>query len=143
MTRIARGALGDGLYHAYSRGVFQQAIFTDEIDFRLFWSMLGRTERRFGWRLHAACLVPTHFHVVLETTVSALSGGMHRLKGLYAQQFNERYNRYGHVFASRFGCRLIEDENYFGTVCRYVLENPVRAGLCETASDWPWSLPRP
>jgi REP element-mobilizing transposase RayT len=67
---------------------------------------------------------------------------MHWLNGLYAQRFNRRHSRYGHLFASRFGARLLEEERYFETVCRYALENPVRAGLCETVEDWPWSICR-
>jgi REP element-mobilizing transposase RayT len=142
MARMPRGALDDGCFHAFSRAVFQNVIFTDPADYQEFMEILGPTQRGFDWRVHAFCLMPTHFHLVLDTTVTALSRGMHRLKGLYADYFNHRYNRYGHVFASRFGAKSIDNETYYETVCRYVLENPVRAGLCNNAEDWPWSAKR-
>jgi putative transposase len=143
VTRNARGDLEDGFFHAYSRGVYRQTIFRDEVDYEAFLWLLDRTERRFGWRVFAACLMPTHFHVVLEATVKSLSAGMHRLKGLYAQRFNRRHDRYGHVFASRFDARVIENASYFAIAYNYTLENPVRAGECEHVDEWPFSIRRP
>jgi REP element-mobilizing transposase RayT len=64
---------------------------------------------------------------------------MHRLNGIYAQAFNKKYGRTGHLFGDRFATRVIEDEEYLADACRYVINNPVRAGLCERASDWPWN----
>jgi putative transposase len=142
VTRVPRNALEDGFHHSYARGVPNQAIYLDRLDYEAFMRMLRRTERRFGWRIYVACLMPNHYHLVTEGTVDTLSRGMHWLNGLYAQRFNRRHSRYGHLFASRFGARLVEEERYFETVCRYALENPVRAGLCETVEDWPWSICR-
>jgi REP element-mobilizing transposase RayT len=81
----------------------------------------------------------THYHVVLRSTMPSLAAGMHWLNGVYAQRFNRRYERYGHLFAGRYGSRVIEDEEYLARACEYVLLNPVRAGLCGAAADWPWS----
>jgi putative transposase len=67
---------------------------------------------------------------------------MHRLNGLYAQGFNNRYERSGHLFQNRFGARLIDDDRKLENVCAYVLDNPVRAGLTATAEGWPWSSAR-
>ena len=64
---------------------------------------------------------------------------MHRLNGLYAQRFNRRHDRTGHLFQGRFGLRAIDDETLLLDTCEYVLQNPVRAGLCEAAEAWPWS----
>ncbi len=81
----------------------------------------------------------THYHVVLESGRADLSRGMARLNGLYAQYVNARYRGFGHVFAGRFGARSIQSEEYLYDACEYVLHNPVRAGMCERAEDWPWS----
>ena len=81
----------------------------------------------------------THYHVVVETPHALLPLGAHFLNGRYAAAFNARHARQGHLFADRFGARLIEDEEYLAEVCLYVVNNPVRAGLCPTAIDWPWS----
>jgi putative transposase len=87
----------------------------------------------------AYCLMPNHFHLVVACDLGDLSSAMHHLNGTYAQRFNRRHERTGHLFEGRFGVRVIDDEAYLNEVCAYVLANPVRAGLCESVDDWPWS----
>lgn len=108
----------------------------------MFLELLDPVARRFRWSFHALCLMSTHYHLVLSTTRALLSQGMHRLNGMYADAFNDKYGRWGHVFGDRFSCRLVEEERYLEALCRYVLRNPVEAGLCETPADWPWSYSR-
>jgi putative transposase len=139
MPRTLRSTLPDGYFHAYSRAVYGAVLFDDDADHRLFLKLLMRTAKRCGWDLHALCLMRTHYHVVLETTVPYLSAGMRWLNGVYAQKFNRRHERFGHVFAGRYGAHVIESDEYLERACEYVLLNPVRAGLCEQAADWRWS----
>ena len=81
----------------------------------------------------------THYHLLLETTQGGLSQGMHFLNGAYARHFNARHNRRGHVFEGRFNAFLVEGDRYLERASRYILENPVRAGICDTAEEWPWN----
>jgi putative transposase len=83
--------------------------------------------------------MPNHYHLVVDTTVESLSHGLHRLNGDLARSFNDRYERWGHLFGDRFATYVIRDEEHLYRACEYVLNNPVRAGLCEYAEDWPWS----
>jgi len=91
------------------------------------------------WNCHAFCLMTTHYHLIVETERSKLSRGMQVLNGRYAQRFNQRHDRDGHLFRARYSVYVIDDEAGLEASCLYVLENPVRAGLCEKPSDWPWS----
>jgi REP element-mobilizing transposase RayT len=68
-----------------------------------------------------------------------LSSGLHRVNGTYAQAFNGRYSRSGHLFGARFAAFVIRDEDHLRNACEYVRQNPVRAGLCKEASKWPWA----
>jgi REP element-mobilizing transposase RayT len=81
----------------------------------------------------------THYHLVVETPVLRLSKGLQRLNGAYAQAFNRRHARTGHLFGDRFASWVVEDEEHLVAACRYVVENPVRAGLCAHAEEWRWS----
>jgi putative transposase len=81
----------------------------------------------------------THVHLVVETPEPNLSRGMQRLLSVHAQDFNHRWGRFGHLFADRFTARLIDGERYFDEVCRYVLENPVAAGVASSPTAWPCS----
>jgi REP-associated tyrosine transposase len=139
MPRLPRSALPDGIYHVTSRGAGQAAIFLDDLDRVAFMHLLRRTVRKFNWDCHAYCLMTNHYHLVVETRTPLLSAGMHRLNGIYAQQFNDRLERAGHLFESRFSSRLVGREAHLANACRYVLDNPVRAGICTRAEDWPWS----
>lgn len=130
----------DGYFHVYARGVATGGpLFRDDDDHTTFLHLHEDAARRNAWTCHAYCLMSTHYHLVLESTRAALSRGLERLNGLYARYFNLKYDRFGHVFAGRFGARAIEDETYLFDACAYVLLNPVKAGLCARAGDWRWS----
>jgi putative transposase len=142
MPRPLRTNFPDGYFHVFARGVAETAVFVDDEDRRTFLALLASASNRYRWQFHTLCLMTTHYHFVLESARAGLSAGMQWLNGVYAQTFNKRYERHGHLFGGRFGSRVIEDEEYLQAACDYVLLNPVRAGLCERASDWPWSATR-
>lgn len=122
-----------------SRGVRGEPIYLDNQDRKVFVSFLSEAIARYVWRLSTYCLMDNHFHLVLRTPDANLSAGMQWLKGRYAQWFNWRHGYEGHVFYRRFHSVLVESEWHFIELVRYVLQNPVRAGLCRRAADWPWS----
>ena len=139
MPREARSVLPDGVFHVTSRGVARTLIFRDELDYAEFAAQLSRVEETCGWAVHAYCLMPNHYHLIVEATQADLSRGMHRLNGHYARRFNERYDRTGHLFQNRYSSYVIDDERHFERALAYVQDNPVRAGLCEQLEDWPWT----
>jgi REP element-mobilizing transposase RayT len=114
-------------------------IFCDDEDRELFLRVLAGTIRRFDWRLHAYVLMGNHYHLLLETPRSNLSRGMHRVNAIYSQKFNQRHERIGHVLQGRFKAILVEKERHLLELVRYVVLNPVRAGLVGDAGQWRWS----
>jgi putative transposase len=142
VPRPVRSDLPDGIYHVTTRGVAGTEIFVDDHDRRTFLVRLGDVVRRYEWRWYALCLMDTHYHLVIETTCVSLSNGLKRLNGVYAQGFNERHERSGHLFGDRFWASLIESEEHFRAACWYVVCNPIRAGLCYEPEDWPWTRMR-
>jgi len=138
MPRLARRALPDGFFHVTARGNAREALFRDGIDFAEFERELFRVRDMFLWGLHAYCLMPNHYHLIVETSRKNLSDGMHRLNSRYAAWFNDRYERVGHVFQNRFKSWVIESDEHFERALAYVSANPVKAGLCKVAADWPW-----
>ena len=138
VARLPRNVLGDGVYHVTARGVAGAPIVVDDFDREAFRDLLTAAARRFRWRMQVWCLLTTHYHVLVETTLEELSGGMHRVNGLYAQRFNRRHGRRGHLFENRFGAYVVESDAHFESAYRYIVENPVRAGLCRHADEWRW-----
>jgi putative transposase len=113
-------------------------IFGDAEDYAAFTRMLAKVERDFRWDIVAYCLMPTHYHVVVDVEVERLSSGMQRLNGSYAHYFNRRHGRSGALFQGRFHTRRIDSDEYLAALCAYVPFNPVRAGHCKRPEDWPW-----
>jgi REP element-mobilizing transposase RayT len=123
----------------FCRGVAQSNLFLDQLHFTVFMDKFDAATARFEWICHRFCLIPNHYHLVIEATRPNLSRGMHRLNFTYAQWFNALHGRVGHLFQGRFGAYIIESDRHYDAVLRYVDENPVRAGLCARPEDWPWS----
>jgi REP element-mobilizing transposase RayT len=140
MARLPRNALPEyGVFHVTARGVDRCVIYRDEEDYALFENLLRIARRREKIHIEAYCLMPNHYHAVVEAAIDRLSRAMHWLNGLYAQAFNQRHERVGHLFQSRFHSRPIGDDEHLANACEYVWNNPVRAGLCAAADNWPWS----
>jgi putative transposase len=116
-------------------------IYRDDEDRLAFLQLFNIAVARFDWTSHAFCLMGNHYHLVLDATSANLSRGLHIVNGIYAQGFNAKYKRWGHLFGDRFWSRSLEEDDLERT-CVYVMENPVRAGLCEQAAGWRWSACR-
>jgi putative transposase len=139
MPRLPRSQLDDGFFHVTARAIFGLALFIDDLDRLDFLQLLRSTAELCDWRCHAHCLLGTHYHLVLEASRMQLSEGMRRLNGDYARRFNKRHGRRGHLFEERFSSFVLRDERHLEAAVEYVLQNPVKAGLCTKARDWQWS----
>jgi REP element-mobilizing transposase RayT len=131
MARPLRIAVAGGLYHLITRGNARERIYLDDLDREIFLDRLAHSVERYGWLCHAYCLMDNHYHLLVETPQPNLSIGMRQLNGLYAQTFNSRHDRCGHVFQVRFRSIFVEKDSHLLSCCRYVVLNPVRAGICE------------
>lgn len=122
-----------------ARGVRRLPLYTCPDDYRLFLDVLGLVAGRFGWRILAYCLMPNHYHLVLNAPKADLSTSLQRLNGGYAQWFNELHGLDGHLFQGRFHAIEVESQWHLIELSRYLALNPVRARLCATAAEWRWS----
>jgi putative transposase len=122
-----------------SRGTEGRDVFLDDLDRRLFLSVLGEVVLDRGWVCPAYCLMTNHFHLLVQTRDADLAVGMHRLSSAHANYFNRRHDHVGHLFQSRYAAEVIERESHLLETCRYVVLNPVRAGLCGRPGRWAWS----
>lgn len=139
MARPLRLEFPGALYHLTARGNAQQPIFLDETDRQQFLRLLAREIQQQHWRCSVYCLMDNHYHLVMETPEPNLSRGVRRLHGTYTQWFNRRHQRVGHVLQGRFKSILVEKDRYLLELCRYVVLNPVRAGIVREAHEWEWS----
>ena len=139
MARRLREEVEGGIFHVFARGNRKQAIYLDDEDRHTYLRMLGAVVAKRNWCCLAYCLMPNHLHLLIETPDANLGIGMQWLHGLYAQTFNERHGRSGHLFQGRYGSVRVTTDAQLWMLVRYLAVNPVRAELCERPADWRWS----
>ena len=142
MARPLRIEFSGALYHVTSRGDRREPIFEDNEDRVLFLGTLAEGVERFNWVCHAYCLMTNHYHLVVETPDGNLSKGMRHLNGVYTQASNRRHARVGHLFQGRFKAILVDKDSHLPELARYVVLNPVRAGMVREPQEWKWSSHR-
>jgi REP element-mobilizing transposase RayT len=131
MARKLRLQYPGALYHVLNRGDRREAIFHDDADRQRFHRALGEACDKTGWQVHAYCLLPNHFHLVVETPQPNLVAGMKWFLGTYTGRFNRRHQWCGHLFSGRYKALIVDSATpgYLKTACDYVHLNPVRAKL--------------
>jgi putative transposase len=138
MGRRPRIDFPGSYFHVHTRGNDRQAIYFGNWSGRLFVRELERASRRQGWRILGYCLMPNHYHLVLQVGDSGLSQGMCELNGRFAKISNWVNKRTNHLFGARFTSHSIEEESYLLAATRYTLLNPVRKYGGDPAR-WRWS----
>ena len=144
MARKLRVQYPGAIYHVMNRGDRREPIFKDDADRQRFLETLGEACIKTGWQVHAYCLMPNHFHLVVETPQGNLVAGMKWFLGTYTSRYNRRHKLFGHLFSGRYKALIVDGsgDGYLRTVCDYVHLNPVRAKLLraeQPLSDYPWS----
>jgi putative transposase len=138
MPRKPRVDSPDTMHHVSAVTSNREPLFRATADRRSFSDVLRRVVRKYEWRCQAYCLMDTHFHLIVYTPTATLGIGMNQLCSRYAQAFNWKYGRTGHLFRQRYSSRHITDDAHLLEAHRYVALNPVRAGLCQDPAEWFW-----
>ena len=140
MPRTARKKSCKQIYHVMLRGINKQQIFYEKEDYQFFISLLERYKEPCGYELYAYCLMGNHIHLLIREGNEVSMGDIFRHIGsAFVYWYNIKYERVGHLFQDRYKSEPIEDESYLLTVFRYILMNPVKAGLCGKAEEYPYS----
>ena len=139
MARTPRPQAPGMIYHVTTRGNRKEEIVRDTRDRLRFLQLLEQIVTTLEWRCHTYCLMTNHYHLLVQTSDADISRGMHRLNGVYAKWFNWRQGYEGHLFERRFRSALVEGHAHLLELTRYIVLNPVRAGLITSAGGWRWS----
>lgn len=142
MPRRPRLHVEGGFYHVIARGDNKEVTFIVPDDYSGYLSLLDKYGPRNDITLHGYALMPNHIHLIAQTGSKPLAKFMQVVQQTYTQGFNKRHERVGHVFQGRYKAFLIDEEAYLLALVRYVHLNPVRAKLCTSPDDYPWSSHR-
>lgn len=140
MARLPRLSLAGHAHHVIQRGNNRQPIFSDAIDRQTMLDLLEEHARKMEVALHAYVLMDNHFHLlVTPATDEALPRLMQAVGRRYVRYFNDRTQRTGTLWEGRYRSTLVQSESYLLTCMAYLDLNPVRAGLVQSPSEFPWS----
>lgn len=126
MPRVKRRESGTGVYHVVARGNNKEKIFGNESDKREFLRILKKETDRLKVEIYAYCVMSNHVHLMLKAELEVLSKLMAKVGSIYAEFYNRKYDRVGHVFQGRFYSDCIESEEYYWCCLRYIHNNPVK-----------------
>ncbi len=142
MPRQARLDIPGALHHIMIRGINKSTIFTDDEDRSRFLHRLDENVTKAGASIYAWVLMDTHVHLLFKSGKLGISAVMRKLLTWYAQYFNRRHKRTGHLFENRYKSILCDEGNYLLALVRYIHLNPVRAKMfttLEQLDDYKWS----
>jgi len=139
MARPLRIEYPDAWYHVMNRGRRGESIFLDNRDYGMFSELLRETSELWNIRIAAYCLMPNHYHMLVQTPDANISRSMRHLNGVYTQRYNSRHRCDGQLFRGRYKSILIDTDSYLLQAVRYIHRNPFRAGLVERLDDYEWS----
>ncbi len=138
MPRQPRRKSQSNVYHCMLRGINKQDIFFDKKDYLEFQSIIKKTKKTFFYHLYSYVLMPNHIHLEIKDENQKLSKIIHSMATSYANYFNKKYQRVGHLFENRFQSRNVENSYYMLNLVRYIHQNPVKAGISEM-EKYSWS----
>ena len=139
MPRNPRIKGQSGVYHVMLRSVNRQQIFFEEDDYRFFIRLLKRYKAVSDYKLYAYCLMSNHIHLLIQAYDEDISTILKRIGTAFAFWYNGKYDRVGHIFQDRFKSEPVDTQHYLLTVLRYILRNPVAAGICHSPQEYTYS----
>ena len=139
MARKPRIHVPGGVYHVILRGNSRQDIFFTDPDRDYFYHLLEEGTDRFGYRIHAFCLMTNHVHLLIQVGETPLSKIVHNLTSRYSRLFNKLRGRSGHLFQQRYKAVLVDTDAYLLELARYIHLNPIRSKLVSDPCRYRWS----
>jgi REP element-mobilizing transposase RayT len=135
MPRCRRAKDNDYLYHVMVRSISDVPLYKDDDDKDKYLSFIRKYQKKFGFKVYAYCLMTTHGHFIIDANGADISKFMHGINQCYAQYFNFRHKRHGHLFQDRFKSKLVKSENYLFTLSAYIHNNPTDIEDYETSPE--------
>ncbi len=138
MPRQPRRKSYSKVYHCMLRGVNKQDIFFEEKDYLEFQNIIRKTKNNFLYQLYSYVLMPNHIHLEIKEESQKISKIIHSVGTSYANYFNKKYKRKGHLFENRFLSKNVETTHYMLDLVRYIHQNPLKAGISKM-EQYKWS----
>jgi len=135
MPRMPRQKAYDAIFHVMCRSITEISLFKNDFDKRIYIAYIKKYQNLFKFRIYGYCLMDNHVHLIVDANGSDISKVMHGINFSYAQYFNRRYDRHGHLFQDRFKSKMVENERYLFALSAYIHNNPIQAKRFRTCPE--------
>ncbi|EKD46100.1 MAG: hypothetical protein ACD_69C00020G0003 [uncultured bacterium] len=139
MSRPLRILYENAWYHVMNRGAARATTFYNDEDYQSLVNLFQKLHDRYHFEIHAYCIMPNHYHILIRTPLPNLSDGMRHLNSLYTKHCNKKYSKDGALFRGRYKAILVDADNYLLHVSRYIHLNPIKARLVKQPGEYLWS----
>lgn len=140
MPRFSRGSIKTTYFHVMTQGINKSYIFDKAEDIKYYIKIMHELMKEHNLKIIAYCIMNNHTHMLINVEkIEELSKYMQRLNVKYAKYYNKKYNKVGYVFRDRFKSEGIFSEKQYYTCIKYIYDNPVKAGICHSPEQYPYS----
>jgi REP element-mobilizing transposase RayT len=139
MSRPLRIDYPNAWHHVMNRARRGTDLYVDKVDYQQFIDLLQETAELFNVNVAAYCLMPNHYHLMVQTPDANLSCCMRHLNGIYTQKYNVSHECDGTLFRGRYKSILVDADSYVLQLVRYIHRNPLETGLVKRLDRYPWS----
>ena len=131
----------DGVYHVYNRGNNGGEIYQDDLDRHAFLNLIYKYQKEYEFRFYALCLMDNHYHFLIKDNRLYLPEYMNTIQSQYAQKYNKKYKKKGHLFEGPFKSRLVRGSTDLFLLMKYIVRNPIKAGITNDIGKYYWNAP--
>lgn len=141
MPRKARNNITSKFVHVISQGINKEYIFEKEEYKREYIKLLSKAIQEYqDTKILAYCIMDNHVHLLIYIVkIKELSKIMSKVNTAYGIFYNNKENRVGYVFRSRYYSQEIMEEKQLFNTISYIHRNPVKAGIVKKESEYKYS----
>jgi putative transposase len=139
MSRPLRIEYSGAWYHVMNRGRRFEKIYSDRQDYQIFTELLKDASEMWKVKIAAYCLMPNHYHILIQTPEGNISRTMRHINGIYTQRYNRKHACDGQLFRGRYKSILVSGDSYLLQLVRYIHRNPIKVGLVDSLNQYEWS----
>ena len=140
MSRLPRNYTNTPFFHVITQGIEKSYIFEKAEDIKYYVKIMYKIKEEHNINIIAYCIMNNHTHMLIETkSIEQLSKYMQRINTTYGKYYNKKYSRVGYVFRDRYKAEGIYSEKHLYNCIKYIHNNPVKAGICNKAEEYPYS----
>ena len=122
-----------------NRGRRKEDVFKGKRDYEAFIDLLQELVEVYNIKIAAYCLMPNHYHLLVQTPDANISRSMRHLNSVYTQRFNKNNHFDGQVFRGRFKSIIVDADSYLLELLRYIHRNPLKSGMVDDINKYAWS----